>query len=144
MLYCTSVVCQASCSGWNLIYGWILSASICCSSPSPVNWFTLFAVEAFTFFRSTPGCQKKGEQCSVLYRRGWTTLECGHFIAASRTNALVFVRILFGIVDCISLQSAWVEPSSAAVTEFTLILLRISPYGLHLLSTNYSNIWNCN
>jgi len=47
-------------------------------------------------------------------------------------------------VVCISLKSAWVEPSSAAVTEFTLILLRISPYWLHLLSTNYSNIWNSN
>jgi len=47
-------------------------------------------------------------------------------------------------VDCISLQSAWIEPSSAAVTEFTLILLRVSPYWLHLLSTNYSNIWNSN
>jgi len=88
---------QASCSGWNLIYGWILSPSICCTSPSPVNWFTLLVVEGFTFFRSTPGCRMKGEQCSVLYHRGWTTLECGHFIAASRTNTLVFVRILLGM-----------------------------------------------
>ena len=97
MLYCTSVVLSGKLFRTKPYYGWILSPSICCTSPSPVNWFTLFAVEGFTFFRSTPGCRMKGEQWTLLYRCGWTTLECGHFIVASRTNTLVFVCILLGM-----------------------------------------------
>jgi len=54
-------------------------------------------LKGFTFFHSILGCRMKGEQCSLLYRRGWTTLECGHCIVASRTNTLVFVPILLGM-----------------------------------------------
>ena len=58
-----------------------------------------------------------GEQCSLLYRRARATL--GWELLASSQHACTswYAPVPARHVDCISLQSAWVEPSLAAVIK---------------------------
>jgi len=58
-----------------------------------------------------------GEQCSLLYRHHRATL--GWELLASSQHACTSWRapVPARHVDCISLQSAWVEPSLAAVNK---------------------------
>jgi len=139
-MYCTSIALSGkllrikTCLRLN-------SFSICCASLSPLNWFPVFAVEGFTFFRSTPGCRMKCEQCSLLYRRGWTTLECGNFIIASRTYTLVFVRILLGMSISSLCSPLGLNPARQGSLNY-FDSPSNQPSWLNLLSTKESNIRN--
>jgi len=116
---------------------------ICCASPSPVYWFTLFSCWRFYLLPlTTSGGRIKGEQCSLLCRSGRTTLgwESHEFSQHACTPWCVPVPARH--VDCIPLQSAWVEPSLAAVIKNYFGPSSDQPSWLNLLSTEYSNIRN--
>jgi len=137
--------CQASCSGLKRVYDQTLSPLICCTSPSPVNWFTFFSCWRFYLLPlTTSGCRIKCEQCFLLCRRGQATLGWESLASSQYACTSWCAPVPARHVNCIPLQSAWVEPNLAAVIKTTLVLLRINPSWLNLLSTENSNIRNFN
>jgi len=115
MLYCTSVVLSGKLFRIKTCL-WPNPISVCCTSP--VNWFTFFSRWRFYLLPlTTSGCRIKGEQWALLCRRGRATLGWESLTSSQHARTSWCAPVPAQHVDCIPLQSAWVEPSLAAVIK---------------------------
>ena len=128
MLYCTSVLLSGKLFRIKTCLWQILSPLICCTSPSPVNWFTLFSRWRFYLLPlTTSRCRIKGEQCSLLCRRrratlGWESLESSQYACTSWCTPFLLGMLIASF--CNPLGS---NPASQQSLKTTLVLLQINP-----------------
>jgi len=127
ILYCTSVVLSGKLFRIKTCL-WLKSISVYLLSKSS-QLVALFSRWRFYLLPLiTLGGRIKGVQCSLLYRSGHTTLGWGSHESSQHACIPWYASVPAWHVDCISLQSAWVKLSLAAVIKkTTLALLRISP-----------------
>ena len=90
---------------------------------------------------TTSGGRIKGEQCSLLCRSGRTTLGWESLESSQHACTPWCAPVPARHVGCISLQSAWVEPSLAAVIKNYFGPSLDQSSWLNLLSTENSTIW---
>ena len=143
-LYCTSVVLSGKMFRIKT-YFWLnyISVNLLCKPKfSQLAYSSLLKVLPSS--ATTSGCHIEGEQCSLLCRHGQATRGWESLVSSQHACTSWCAPVPARHVDCISLQSAWVESSLAAVIKIRLILLRINPSWLNLLSTKNSNIQNFN
>jgi len=116
MLYCISVVFSGKLFRTKRCL-WLNSISINLLSKSSQLVYFLQPLKVLPSSAYHLGRPYKGEQCSLLCRSGHTTLGWEPLESSQHASTPWCAPIPARHVDCTSLQSAWVEPSLAAVIK---------------------------
>ena len=123
MLYCTSVVLSDKLFRIKTCL-WPKSISVNLLSKSSQLVYSLQPLKVLPSSAYHLGMPYKrwatlpfGEQCSLLYRRARATLGWESLASSQHACTSWYAPVPARHVDCISLQSAWVEPSLAAVIK---------------------------